>query len=267
MESKLRTAVVTGSSSGLGVAIAREMARRGWKIALGARRVGRLEEVATEIRSLGGLPFAHALDVSDVDSVERFFAASEAAHGVADVVVNNAGASRPGPLAEQDPEWLRDEVGTNLLGSLLITRRALISMQERALAGDIVFMSSDSVRNPRPFQVTYGATKAALENLSDGLSVELEGTGIRCTKIRIGPAESEFGATWAGVEAETLERTFAAWSRAALRDARTGGVMIPAAIVARAVVDAVELPRGVLVDTIEIQPEVPVKASSPPSST
>ena len=188
MGSRARSAIVTGSSAGLGAAIALEMARQGWRVSLGARRVDRLEKVAAEAAALGGTPFAHPLDVTDVDSIERFFRASEAAQGVADVVVNNAGGSRPGELSEQDPQWLRQEVETNLLGPLLVTRRALIPMKADALAGDIVFMSSDSVRNPRPMQVAYGATKAALENLSDGLSLELEGTGIRCTKIRIGPA-------------------------------------------------------------------------------
>lgn len=262
MKSKVRSAVVTGSSSGLGVAVALEMARRGWRVSLGARRVDRLEKVAAEVRSLGGVPFAHALDVTDQDSVEQFFEASEAAQGVADIVVNNAGASRPGPLSGQDPEWLRAEVETNLLGPLLVTRRALVPMLENDLTGDIVFMSSDSVRNPRPLQVTYGATKAALENLSDGLSLELEGTGIRCTKIRIGPSVSEFGEAWSGVEPLVLEQTFEAWRRAALRDARTGGVMLPAEVVARAVVYAVEHPRGTFVDTIEIQPEVPMTDST-----
>jgi len=262
MGTEHRTAVVTGSSSGLGVAIALEMAKRGWKVSLGARRVDRLEAVAHEVRSLGGTPFAHALDVGDADSVERFFQASERAQGVADVVVNNAGGSRPGPLSVQDPDWLRTEVETNLLGALLVTRRALIPLQAQARPGDIVFMSSDSVRNPRPHQVTYGATKAALENLADGLALELEGSGIRCTKIRIGPAVSEFGLNWADVDPQILEQTFAAWKRAALRDARTGGVTMPAETVAQAVLYAVEQPRGLFLDTIELQPEVP--ANQPP---
>ena len=258
MGSKVRTAVVTGSSAGLGVAIALEMAKLGWRVSLGARRVDRLEAVATRVRSLGGTPFAHPLDVTDMDSVERFFEASEAAQGVADVLVNNAGGSRPGLLSGQDPHWLRKEVETNLLGPLLVTRRALIPMRKHALSGDIVFMSSDSVRNPRPLQVTYGATKAALENLSDGLSLELEGTGIRCTKIRIGPAVSEFGYDWAGVDPQVMEQTFAAWKRVALRDTRTGGVLLPAESVARAVIYALEHPRGMILDTLELQPEVPV---------
>lgn len=263
MGSNVRTAVITGSSAGLGVAIALQMAERGWHVSLGARREDRLLEVAAEVRTRGGSAFTHVLDVTDADSIDRFFEASEAAHGPADVVVNNAGASRPGPLSEQDPAWLRTEVETNLLGALWVTRRALIPMRAQGLTGDIVFMSSDSVRNPRPLQVTYGATKAALENLSDGLSLELEGTGIRCTKIRIGPAVSEFGASWAGVDPQVLEQTFAGWRRAALRDARTGGVLLPAETVAQAVVYAVEQPRGVLVDTVEIQPEVPVEAAAP----
>jgi NADP-dependent 3-hydroxy acid dehydrogenase YdfG len=131
-------------------------------------------------------------------------------------------------------------------------------MREHALPGDIVVMSSDAVRNPRPYQVTYGSTKAALENLADGLALELEGTGIRCTKIRIGPSVSEFGLNWIDVPPEVLTQAQTEWKRVALRDARTGGVMLPAETVAHAVVQAVEQPRGVILDTIEIQPEVPI---------
>ncbi len=77
-----RTLVVTGASSGIGSFIAREGAKLGWKIAIGARRLDRLEEVAADLRSLGGEVFAGALDVSDADSVEAFFGRCEASLGV-----------------------------------------------------------------------------------------------------------------------------------------------------------------------------------------
>ena len=114
-----RTALITGASSGLGAAIALEMAAKGWSIAIGARREDRLAETAEKARTQGAASvYAGALDVTDDASVERFFEASERAVGVADVIVNNAGASRFHWLDETDPRWLRSEVETNLIGEV-----------------------------------------------------------------------------------------------------------------------------------------------------
>src|SRR5215470_7374979 len=90
-----RTALITGASSGLGAAIALEMAAQGWKIAIGARREDRLAETAERVRAQGAAEvYAGVLDVTDDAAVENFFKASENTLGVADVIVNNAGASR-----------------------------------------------------------------------------------------------------------------------------------------------------------------------------
>src|SRR5262245_34328234 len=117
MSTESRTALITGASSGLGAAFAIEMATRGWKLAIGARRADRLAETAERIRAYGAAEvYAGALDVTDDASVERFFDASETAVGVADVIVNNAGASRFHWLEETDARWLRREIETNLIG-------------------------------------------------------------------------------------------------------------------------------------------------------
>jgi NAD(P)-dependent dehydrogenase (short-subunit alcohol dehydrogenase family) len=253
-EPKRRTLLVTGASSGVGSFIAREAAKLGWKVAIGARRRDRLEEVAEELRALGAEVFAGSLDVSDARSVDDFFDGCEAALGLADAIVNNAGHSWPRLMHEYPPEQLRSEVETNLLGSMFVTRRALRALLGEQRRGDIVFISSDSVRNPRPGQLAYGATKAALENLADGLSKELEGTGIRVTKIRLGPALSEFGFAW---DADTHEQARAIWQRFGLRDSRLEGSLLPPESVGQTVIYAVSQPPGVLLDTIELQPEVP----------
>ena len=83
-----RTAIVTGASSGLGVAIARGLGALGWRVAVGARRLERLQETAQEIEEAGGRAFAHRLDVADPESVDGFFDAVEAEFGLVDVVVN-----------------------------------------------------------------------------------------------------------------------------------------------------------------------------------
>src|SRR5262249_11891174 len=154
------------------------------------------EGVAAELRGLGGEVFAELLDVADAGSIDAFFAASERALGAADLVINNAAHSLPHALHEYPPELLRSEFATNVLGATLFTRRALGTLLAAGQPGDVVFLTSDAVRHPRPGQLAYGASKAALENLADGLALELEGSGVRVLKLRVGPTWSEFGASW-----------------------------------------------------------------------
>jgi NADP-dependent 3-hydroxy acid dehydrogenase YdfG len=268
MSTEVRTALVTGASSGLGAAIAVEMAALGWRIAIGARRADRLAETAEAARARGAAEvYAGALDVTDDASVERFFEASEKALGTADVIVNNAGASRFHWLEQTDTRWLRSEVETNLLGPMLVTHRALTSLLAAGLAGDVVMVSSDAARRPRPGQLAYGASKAGLENYADALGMALEGTGVRVIKLRLGPAISEFGLAW-DLSPETMKARTAHWSSFGLRDARmmaqgSLGLLMPQDV-ARAVVNAVTQPRHVLLDTIELQPAVPQKTGGKP---
>jgi NADP-dependent 3-hydroxy acid dehydrogenase YdfG len=256
-----RTALVTGASSGIGAAIALEMAAQGWRIAIGARREDRLAETAEQARARGAAAVhAGALDVTDDDSVQRFFEASEGALGVADVIVNNAGASRFHWLGETDARWLRREVETNLIGPMLVTHRALAPLLATGTEADVVMMSSDAVRRPRPGQLAYGASKAGLENYSEALGLALEGTGIRVIKVRLGPALSEFAFDW-DLSPEATQKRTDYWASFGLRDARmlaqgTLGILMPEDV-ARTVVQAVMQPRHVLLDTIELQPSVP----------
>jgi len=263
MSTEARTALVTGASSGIGAAIALEMAARGWKLAIGARREDRLAETAERARAQGAAEvFAGTLDVSDEASIERFFEASEKALGIADLIVNNAGASRFHWLAETDPRWLREEVETNLIGPMLVTHRALAPLLAAGVPADVVMVSSDAVRRPRPGQLAYGASKAGLENYADALSLALEGTDVRVIKLRVGPASSEFGAAW-DLRPSVLRARTEHWASFGLRDARMlsqGKLgLLRAEDVARELVHAVSQPRHVLLDTIEIQPAFPRK--------
>lgn len=251
-----RLALVTGASTGIGAALALGLAEAGFRLALGARRPDRLAEIAERARERGAVVHADRLDVADAASVERFFEGSERALGVADVVINNAGASRPAALHEYEVDWLETEVATNFLGPILVSRRALLSLRREGRSGDLVFIGSDATRRPRPQQVIYGAAKAGIENLADGLAMELEGTGIRVTKVRLGPTVSEFGAEW---DLDQIGERVAYWRDYGLRDARLLGHLLPAETVAAAVIDAVNRPAGVWIDTIEIQPAAPRK--------
>jgi len=247
----IRTAVVTGASSGLGVAIAEALAGLGWRVAAGARRTDRLAETAKRVEAAGGTAFHHALDVTDAGSVDAFFTAVEATLGPPDVVVNNAGLSYPGHAWQLSTEQIAHEIEVNLLGPMLVARRALPALLA-AKRGDLVFVTSDAARNARPRQATYTATKAGLEGYARALAMELEGTGVRSTIVRPGPAASEYAAGW---DPATTVDLLGYWPRFGLQRHLA---FMPAEAVARAVVMAVTTPRGVIIDTLEVQPEAPI---------
>ena len=252
-----RTAFVTGASSGIGAVTAVALGRLGWRIAVGARRTDRLEETAAAVRAAGGQAAVFALDVTDEASVEHFFASATAELGPVDVLVNNAGMATPGWLHDVDADDVRREVATNLLGPMLTSRLAISSLRVRNARGDLVFVTSDATRNPRPRMAVYTATKAGLEAFAHSVAMECEGTGIRSTVVRVGPTMSEFGFGW---DMSHIEELLAYWNRYGLQ--RHGGVLEPEAI-ARAVVSVVTAPPGVLIDTIEVQPEAPIDDGGP----
>lgn len=190
-DDRIRTAIVTGASSGIGAATALAMGRRGWRVAVGARRRERIEEVAKRVEEAGGTAFAHVLDVTDPGSVTAFCDATAAALGPVDLLVNNAGQNLSARLDEATDEELRLDVEVNLLGALYMTRRVVPGMIERRW-GDVVFVGSDSARHPRTFQGAYGAAKAGLEVAARVLEMETEGTGVRSILVRVGPTGSEF---------------------------------------------------------------------------
>jgi NAD(P)-dependent dehydrogenase (short-subunit alcohol dehydrogenase family) len=252
-----RMVVVTGASSGIGRAVALGFADLGWSVAIGARRTDRLEEAAVEARERGGQAFVHSLDVTDSESIAVFFAAAEAALGPVDVLVNNAGVAMPGWLDRVPVAALQREVATNLLGPILMSRLAIGSWRERGQGGDLVFVTSDATRHPRPRMAGYTATKAGLEAFSQALAMELEGSGVRSTTVRVGPTLTDFGFGW---PADDLEDLMGYWPRFGLQ--RHAGVLDPSAV-AHAVVTAVTAPAGVHFHTIEVQPEAPVGDDGP----
>jgi NAD(P)-dependent dehydrogenase (short-subunit alcohol dehydrogenase family) len=246
-----RTAAVTGASSGIGQAIAVALGALGWRVAIGARRLEKLDETAGGIVAAGGTPFAHSLDVCTPASVDAFFAATEAAVGPVDVLVNNAGIAWPGALHEVDDDVHRRIVETDLLGPIYTTRRVVRSLLARGAAGDLVFVSSDVTVHPRPQMPAYGASKAGLEHLAHTVGLELEGTGIRTSVVRVGPTLTEFGDGW---DTAVFDSLLPEWQRFGLQ--RHWSTM-DVATVARAVVTIVTLEPGASVPLVELQPTPP----------
>jgi NADP-dependent 3-hydroxy acid dehydrogenase YdfG len=248
----VRTAIVTGASAGFGAAIAHAFGELGWQVAVGARRIEKLGEVAREVERAGGRPLSHVLDVADPESIDAFVRAAEDTFGAIDVVVNNAGVGVPGLLHEVSAEGLRAEIETNLVGPLMLVRRVLPGMLAR-MRGDIVFVSSLNATLPRPFQVGYTATKAGIEGAARALQMELEGTGVRATIVRPGPSRTEMGSTW---DAEVVRNMLGVWKRFGIL--RHHNYLAPESI-ARAVLAAVTAPPGTHLDLIQVNPEGPIE--------
>ncbi len=178
-----KTAVITGASAGIGAATAIRLAREGFEVVLGARRVDRLEEVA---RESGGR--ALALDVADPDSVRRFCGAVEHV----DVLVNNAGmAAGLSPLGELSDEAAANMWSVNVMGVLRMTRELLPKIMASG-AGHVVNVGSIGGFETYRGGGGYTATKHALRAITQTLRLELLGTPVRVTDVSPGLVETEF---------------------------------------------------------------------------
>jgi NADP-dependent 3-hydroxy acid dehydrogenase YdfG len=245
-----RTALVTGASGGIGRATAVAFGELGWTVVVAARRVDALEETAKLVDDAGGSATACALDLTDIASID----ACCGAVGPIDVLVNNAGIAFPGAAADMADDDHRRIIETNLLGTILLTKRVVAAQLAAGAEGDVVFMSSDSTVHPRPHLATYMATKAAIETFARTLSLELEGTATRSTIVRVGPTMgTEFAHTW---DPEVFGDLIPYWQRFGAQ--RHWGTLQPENV-ASVVVHAVTAPRGAHVSEIEVLPQAPIE--------
>ena len=178
------TVVVTGASSGIGAELARELAQRGHRLTLVARRTDKLQELADE---LGG---NHAVESCDLQDREARDALADRLDGVVGLV-NNAGYGATGPFAEADLDWQQGMVQLNCQALLHLTGRFLPAMVERR-AGAVLNLASLASNQPIPNMATYAATKAFVLSFSEGLHAELSGTGVSVTAVQPGPVKTEF---------------------------------------------------------------------------
>src|SRR5437667_11405077 len=190
-----RVAVVTGASSGIGRAVAHELAAAGVRVVLAARRAGRLAEAVAAIRAAGGGAEAVVTDLRDEAAVERLVEGAVARHGRLDALVNNAAVGHIRPVVEGRTEEWRAVLETNVLGTLVACRAALRHMLPRG-AGDIVNMTSASAHEAWPYLAAYSASKAAVHTLSRALRAEVAGQGIRVMTIEIHNVATEFASNF-----------------------------------------------------------------------
>jgi NADP-dependent 3-hydroxy acid dehydrogenase YdfG len=183
-----RTAVITGASSGIGAATARDLATRGFDVVLAARRLDRLNEVAADCAQHGITARTLALDVTDPHSVEGF--AAEIVQ--ADVLINNAGGAKGmTPVADADEEQWRWMYDANVLGVMRVTK-ALLPRLIASGNGHIVVIGSVAGIEPYPGGGGYTAAKHAVHAVSQTLRQELLGQPVRVTEIAPGMVETEF---------------------------------------------------------------------------
>lgn len=199
--------LVTGASSGIGAAIARELAAAGGKVMLGARRVDRLAALAAELTAAGGTALARGLDVTDQASVMAFADAARGAWGRVDVIVNNAGVMPLSLMASMKvKEWDR-MVDVNIKGVLYGIAAVLPEMAERG-SGHVINIASIGALSVVPTAAVYCATKHAVRAISDGL--RQEHSDIRVTCIHPGVVESELADTITDPVAAEAMKTYRA---------------------------------------------------------
>lgn len=177
---------VTGASSGIGEAIAREFARAGHTITLVARRKELLDKLAAE---LGGSPHIVTKDLSEPATAADWIAGAEAVHGPIDVLVNNAGIENSGPFEDSDEAFALKLFRTNLETPAVLSRRLVPAMVARG-SGTIVNVASVAAYAAMPLMSWYGGSKAGFASFSETLRAELRGTGVHVVTVYPGPVKT-----------------------------------------------------------------------------
>lgn len=180
------TALVTGATSGIGRAVALELAREGASLIVSGRDRARGAATVAAIEAEGGEARFVAADLADLDSVTHL--AREAAD--ADILVNNAGIFAFGPTADQDAAAFTTMFDVNVRGAFFLTAALAPRMAERG-GGSIVNVTTMAAEFGMVGAAAYGASKAALVNLTRSWAAEFAGGGVRVNAVSPGPTETE----------------------------------------------------------------------------
>jgi NADP-dependent 3-hydroxy acid dehydrogenase YdfG len=239
-----KVVVITGASSGLGESTARHLATLGATVVLGARRKDRLNAIVKDIEAAGGKALAVSVDVTQRTEVESLVNRAINTYGKIDVLVNNAGIMPIAPLSLlKVDEWDR-MIDLNIKGVLYGVAAALPHFLKQEGGHFINVASVFGIKVFAPGGTVYCATKSAVRALSEGLRLEVHGTGIRTTIISPGAVDSEL-----------KESTSDEASAKAVKELYKQ-LAIPADSVARAIAYAIEQPADVDVNEIVVRPTV-----------
>ena len=180
-----KIALVTGAYRGLGFAIAEGLAQAGATVVLNGRRRAELDMAAKALTAAGLKASTQVFDITDRPEVQRSVAAVEALHGRLDIVVNNAGIQRRGPLADFAQQDWDDIIATNLTAPFVVSQAALPGMIARR-SGKIIHIASLMSELARPTIVPYTAAKGGVRQLTRGMAVELAPHNIQVNAIAPG---------------------------------------------------------------------------------
>jgi NAD(P)-dependent dehydrogenase (short-subunit alcohol dehydrogenase family) len=225
------SALVTGGSSGIGLAIARVLQEEGYALTLAGRKLERLEASAAE---LGATPVA--VDVRHEEDCARLVAAHLETHAGLDVLVNSAGVGIAARIGDTQTKHFDLQQSVNLRGAFLVTREALPAL--RASKGYVVNLASIAGTMPTPGLASYGAAKAALVSLTRSLAREEADAGVRVTALCPSFVDTPM-ATWTGLDSGEMiqPEDCAELVRALLR--LSPAARVPVVVIERAGDDAI----------------------------
>jgi 3-oxoacyl-[acyl-carrier protein] reductase len=185
LELAKRSALVTGSSAGLGAVIARTLAREGARVIVHGRDATRVHAVVSDIRGAGAEAAGVAGDLATDDGASRVFAQAAAAFGRIDILVNNAGSYAAAPWFETSPQSWLGFYQADVLSAVRLIQAAVPAMRERGW-GRIINIATGMATAPQPLMPDYAAAKAALINATVSLAKAVAGTGISVNAISPG---------------------------------------------------------------------------------
>ena len=189
-----RIAIVTGASRGIGEAIARTLAANGAHVVVSSRRLEGCETVAASIREQGGLATALACNISDLSAIDALFQTVDERFGGLDILINNAGTNTLfGHVTDTDPAAFQKVVDVNFRGYWFMCQAGVAAMRSRG-GGAIVNIASVTAERPMDKIGVYGATKAAVVNLTQAFARECADLNIRVNVILPGLVNTRFAA-------------------------------------------------------------------------
>ncbi|MFE4243659.1 SDR family oxidoreductase [Peribacillus butanolivorans] len=237
-----KVVIITGASSGIGEATAKELASKGAKLVLAARREDRLQKLQEEIQQNGGQAFYKVTDVSSHEQMEKLADYALKEFGKIDVMVNNAGVMPLSPVHQKKINEWDSMIDINIKGVLYGIAAVLPSMRERK-EGHIINVSSIAGHLVFPASAVYSGTKFAVRAITEGLRIEEASNNIRTTIISPGTIATELLESISDLElkSEIIE---------------VSKIGIEPASIARSVAFAIEQPSDVAINEMIIRPTI-----------
>lgn len=180
-----KAALITGGSSGIGLAVANMLGEAGYGLTIAARRPDKLEGAAEGLRKSGYDVQAVAANMAEEEEVKKVVAAHESEYGRMDLLMNNAGVGIGGSIADVKTKHLDMQIDVNLRAVFIASRESIPMLKKAGADGGALVVNTASIagKQPQSFLGAYSATKAGVVALTEVLGKELAGDGVRCTAI------------------------------------------------------------------------------------